>query len=235
MPITVTGHLCSFVSVFAFAAAPVFAQDVSPPPKAPLSPTVLPPGPSASLDGAAHSSDAATMPSAVDTPEASKPKKHHSFPRIGVDYGTFAPADHRTKDAFGGAWTSIGLGIGAVKQPLSHGKLSFDLSIYSKKSGDTHAFMAPVGIEYRRALIPYAPGHRPSLLPYAGLTLDYVATDLCVPKDDVHSRFRFTEGGSVFLGATVGGRGFVEWRYLGIGKVRGFNLSGVKFDAGIRF
>ncbi|WP_125205900.1 hypothetical protein [Capsulimonas corticalis] len=195
-------------------ASPAWAQDTSSTPTA--------------------TGDTESKPPQEDGADQPSTKKQRKLPPIGVNLGIFTPTSGHSRDTFGGSWTKIGLGVGGVKSALSQGKLSFDLSIYSNKSGDNHAFLAPIGIEYRRALRAFDPTHRPAFIPYAGATLNIVATELCVPTEDIHSRTRFTEGGSIFLGATVGKRVFVEARYLGIGKVRGLDLSGFNFDLGVR-
>lgn len=74
-----------------------------------------------------------------------------------------------------------------------------------------------------------------TFIPYYGLSADLVAVDLRSPEDNVHSGFRLTEGGSALLGTTIGKSGFVEGKYTAIGKVKGFDLSGIKLAVGIRF
>lgn len=188
----------------------------------------------------------ATPPPAAAPPSASTPapapqeppeeKKHGlRIPKIGVDYQLFLPSSGKTRSRFGNTWGGIGVGIGRPSRPSGTGRISFDFSTQYKKSGDHHAFAAPIGISYRRAFNAGDLTRDSTFVPYYGFSADLVAVDLRSPEDNVHSRFRLTEGGSALLGSTIGKSGFVEGKYTAIGKVQGFDLSGIRLSVGIRF
>lgn len=206
------------------------------PPDASASP--MPPAPDASGSPAPIVPGAVTPPPIAPSPDAGtdKPKRRgFRVPKIGVDFDSFMPSSGKTRSRFGSSWGGIGFGIGRPSRPSGTGRVSFDFSTLYKKSGDHHAFAAPVGISYRRAFNANALTNGSPLIPYYGVSLNLVGVDLRSPEDNVHSGFRFTEGGSLLVGTTVGKSGFVEGKYAAVGKVKGFDLSGFKLTAGIRF
>jgi hypothetical protein len=183
----------------------------------------------------------APLPSAeTPTPKPEEPKptdNKHGFqiPKIGIDYDFFLPSSGKTRDRFGKSWGGIGIGIGRPDQPSGAGRISFDFSTEYKKSGDNHAFVAPIGVSYRRAFNPDDLTRSSTFIPYYGISADLVVVDLHSVEDNVHSRFRLSEGGSVLIGTTIGASGFVEGKYTAIAKVQGFDLSGIRLAVGIRF
>lgn len=188
----------------------------------------------------------APTPDAAASPPSAEPKpadeKKHGFqiPKIGVDYDIFLPSSGKTRSRFGNSWGGIGVGVGRPDRPSGGGRISFDFSTEYKKSGDDHAFVAPVGVSYRRAfnpsdLVESAEGDKHTFIPYYGVSADLVVVDLHSVEDNVHSRFRLSEGGSVLIGTTIGSSGFVEAKYMAIAKVQGFDLSGTKLVVGVRF
>jgi hypothetical protein len=175
--------------------------------------------------------------SPTPSPSASPPQKHRGFeiPKIGVDLGLFIPSDSKTRNRFGKSWTNIGIGIGRPDTPSGTGRVGLDIGVVSKSSGDHHAFVAPLGVYYRRAFNADDVQSGRLLIPYYGVSADLVVLDLRSPEDNVHSRFRLGYGGSAIIGTTIGASGFAEAKYLAVGKVKSFDLSGASFTVGVRF
>ena len=233
------GKTLSLAALFAptllmSATALVYAQ-------APYNPLpVTPPSTtSASQPPDASAKSASQTPSAEQKPAGEK-KHGFQIPKIGIDYDIFLPSSGKTRSRFGKSWGGIGFGIGRPDRPSGSGRISLDFSTQYQHSGDHHAFAAPIGISYRRAfnagdLEKDAAGVGHTFIPYYGVSADLVVVDLRSPQDDVHSRFRLSEGGSVLIGTTIGASGFVEGKYTGIAKVQGFDLSGIKLSVGVRF
>ena len=170
-------------------------------------------------------------------PQAPAPEKKHGFeiPKIGIDLGLFVPSDGKTRSRFGNSWGNIGIGIGRPDKPSGTGRIGLDFGVINKSSGDHHAFIAPLGVYYRRAFSAGDVTERHTVIPYYGVSADLVGVDLRSPQDNVHSGLRFTAGGSAVVGMTIGASGFAEAKYLAIGKVKSFNLSGASFTVGVRF
>lgn len=186
----------------------------------------------------AQSSDPVPAPAPqTPAPQTPAPEKKHGFeiPKIGVDLGLFVPSDAKTRSRFGKTWSNIGLGIGRPDTPSGTGRIGLDFGVTSKSSGNHHAFVAPLGVYYRRAFSAEDVLERRTLIPYYGVSADLVVLDLRSPEDNVHSRFRLGYGGSAIVGTTIGASGFAEAKYLAVGKVKGFNLSGASFTVGVRF
>ena len=183
-------------------------------------------------------SPSADTPAPVLSPPEQKPtekKRGFQVPKIGIDYDIFLPSSGKTRDRFGKSWGGIGIGIGRPDQPSGAGRISFDFSTEYKKSGDNHAFVAPIGVSYRRAFNADNLTRSSTFIPYYGISADLVVVDLHSVEDNVHSRFCLSEGGSVVLGTTIGASAFVEGKYTAIAKVQGFDLSGIRLAVGIRF
>lgn len=206
-------------------AAPASAQAPTPAPAAPGAPAPIDPN--------------ASPETPAPTPESGgkdKSKKHSfQIPKLGVDFDIFMPSSGKTRSRFGKSWGGLGIGIGRPDRPSGTGRVSFDFSSQYQKSGDHHAFVAPVGISYRRAFNADDLTRDSTFIPYYGVSADLVAVDLRSVEDNVHSGLRFTAGGSALVGTTIGASGFAEAKYLAVGKVKGFDLSGLKFAIGIRF
>ncbi len=170
-------------------------------------------------------------------PKKAEPGKKHGFeiPKIGIDASIFAPSNGKTRSRFGKTWTIIGLALGRPDSPSAAGRFGADFDVTQNSSGNHHAFVAPLGIHYRRAFSADDVTRKRPLIPYYGVSADFVVLDLRSPEDNVHSRFRLGYGGSAVVGTTVGASGFAEAKYLAIGKVRGFDLSGASVTVGIRF
>lgn len=212
---------CVLAPARAGAQTPGTPTPVSPPPapdaQPPASPTTTPP------ETPAPSTEPAPRP-APDEPRHS----HHIA--IGLDLGLFEPTSSHARDRFGNSWFSAGIGIGNIQKATEKGRIGFFLTTIYRKKGDNHAFLAPVGIEYRRAL-----ARGTDTVPYVGLSGDLDLVDLRSPVDNVHSGLRTSGGGSVFIGTTFSEQGFLEARYIAAGKVKGFDLSGFNLTAGVRF
>ena len=173
------------------------------------------------------------------TPQAPAPKqeKKHGFeiPKLGIDLGLFVPSDGKTRRRFGKTWSNIGIGIGRPDTPSGTGRIGLDFGVTNKSSGDHHAFIGALGVYYRRAFSADDVTQGRTFIPYYGISADLAGVDLRSPEDNVHSGLRFTVGGSAVAGTTIGASGFAEIKYLAISQVKGFDLSGTSFTAGIRF
>jgi hypothetical protein len=150
--------------------------------------------------------------------------------KFGPDIGVFIPTSSKTINRFGGAWYAVGIGIGSVEAASSHGSWGLDLNIVSRYGSNSHIFVAPLGVQYTKALT-----NSGSSVPYVGASADLVFVDIRSPQDNVHSGFNETAGGSAFIGSTLGTHAYVEARYLLNGNVKGFDTSGVNLTAGARF
>jgi hypothetical protein len=170
-------------------------------------------------------------------PAADPPARKRGFqiPPIGVNVHAFMPSDSKTRNRFGNSWITVGPGIGKIDRPSAAGRLAFDFSMTSKESGDDHVFFAPIGISYRKAINPLGVTNDSPFIPYYGFSADLVAVDMHTKEENIDSGLRMTAGGSIVLGTTLGKSGFVEGKYIAMGKVQGYNLSGFNLTLGIRF
>jgi hypothetical protein len=174
-----------------------------------------------------------SAPAPEQPEEQNKPQRRRL--RFGVNVGTFFPSSGKTRNRFGSSWLNFGIGVGSVRRATSRGRFAVDFSLFSRQGDDDNrAFFAPIGVEYRRALLSRST-ETDKLIPYAGASANVVFADIRSDQDNVHSGFRTTVGGSIFVGTTVGESGFIQAKYLGIGKIKGFDLSGMSLTAGVRF
>ncbi len=148
--------------------------------------------------------------------------------RIGPELGLFLPTDNKTRDTFGGSWLSFGLGLGGITSAQDQRPLGFNLYILYKKSGDNRAIIVPVGLQYRRPL------NKGRTAAYAGVSADLLPGEIRVPSENRRG-VKVTAGASAFIGTTVGDDAYVEARYLAAGSLNGYNVSGLKLSAGLRF
>ena len=193
------------------------APDTTTPPAAP--PDMTPP--------AAPAPSAAPAPG--DSPQSDAPKKSGRL-QIGPEVGVYLPTSSKTRSEFGGSWLTIGLGLGSIHQVHGKGQTAFDLQVLYQKKNGNHAFLAPLGISYRTAISQSAGN-----TVYVGVTGDLYLADLRAQDYDVHSGLRTGFGGSVLTGVNFGDSAFLEARYLGVSKIKGFDLSGLNLTAGYRF
>ncbi|MDQ2686358.1 MAG: hypothetical protein M3Y28_00660 [Armatimonadota bacterium] len=208
---------------------------------------LLLPGASAQ-DATATPDTTATTPntSAVDAPAVTAPltpqiaatsdsdsdqRQSNRF-HLGPEVGVYLPTNSRTRDRFGDAWLSVGLGLGSIHGVSSKGQLGFDLSLNYQQHNDNRVFLMPLGIGYRVALTqdPEAKS-----IPYAGVTGDVYLADVRSVPDNVHSGLRAGGGGSVLLGVNFGQTGNLEARYQFVSKIQTFDFSGLSLRAGYRF
>ncbi len=197
---------------------------------APVAP--LPPAPTTTTNG-----DSGSVVSGGGSQTAPPPKgpRYRQF-SIGPEVGLFLPTDSKTRNRFGDSWFSIGIGIGDIIPPKRGGDLSLDLNVISQAGDNRHAYLIPVGVQYRQALNrSQTVNSASSVVPYIGVSADVVFADVRSPIDDAHSGLRTTGGGSVFIGTSLSTRAFVEARYLAVGSTEHFNLSGFDLSAGFRF
>ena len=167
-------------------------------------------------------------PETAPTPPAAQAKSRRF--QIGPEVGVFLPMAGKTRDQFGSAWLSLGLGLGSVNTVTTRGQVAFDLQVLYQKKGDNHAFLAPVGIGYRQAFSQSGPN-----VAYYGITGDLELADLRSGDYNVHSGLRTGFGGSALLGVNFGTSGYFEARYLEVSRIKSFDLSGLNLTAGYRF
>jgi len=150
---------------------------------------------------------------------------------FGPQLGFFTPSSQKTRERFGGSWTNIGIGLGDVAAPKESGELSIDFNILSSRAAQAEAWIAPIGLVYRKSS-PESLKTRP----YFGASVDYLVTNLRsnYTLDKIPSGWRTGTGGSFFGGVTVGNRFYIEGRYYAFTKVRGFDLSGTNIAIGWR-
>lgn len=150
---------------------------------------------------------------------------------FGPQVGIYTPTSQATRERFGGSWTNIGIGLGDVAAPKESGELSVDFNILSSRAAQAEAWIAPIGLVYRKSS-PESLKTRP----YFGASADYLLSNLRsnYTIDKIPSGWRTGVGGSFFGGVTVGNRFYVEGRYYTFTKVRGFDLSGTNIAIGWR-
>ena len=193
------------LAIFAlgFVAPAAFAQEAPPPEETPAPPAdTLPP------------------------PSRAAQKRGFS---IGPEVGVFLPSSGTTRDAFGNAWFNYGLGFGVIQSSDRKGRVNFDFNLLGNSRGVNRAYIAPIGVSYRRALSDGASR------PYIGASANIVPTYLRADNYGVPSRLRVTGGGSVFAGYTFRSAAYLQARYYGTGNSAGFNFSGLSLAAGFRF
>lgn len=149
---------------------------------------------------------------------------------LGPDVGAYFPASAKAASRFGNTWFGFGVGLGRLEEVREHATLSPSYDMFFQTRGSSHAFFVPLGASYKAG---FAKSGR--LEPYAGVSANYVLTDIRSDQDHVQSRFRSALGGSVFAGAHYSRHGFFEVRYYGITSVRSLDLSGIDLKAGYRF
>ncbi|WP_395088292.1 hypothetical protein [Armatimonas sp.] len=74
----------------------------------------------------------------------------------------------------------------------------------------------------------------PELLPYAGVGVGGVYANMRSEADRVNGS-GFAPSASVYAGTSIGLNSFFEARWRSVGRVQGFDLSGLDLSAGIRF
>ena len=169
------------------------------------------------------------QPTTPPTPPAVTP---HKKPRLlfGPELGLFLPTSSHTKNTFGNSWFNYGLGLGSIQRADARGGLQFDLNIISNTRSSQRAIIAPIGVAYRHSLASNV--HSGA---YYGASVNYVLTQLRSDNEGILSRVRGTAGGSVFLGTTFDEKAYLQARYYAVGKVRGYDLSGLNLSLGYRF
>lgn len=169
-----------------------------------------------------------TAPSTYGAPDESKSRRF----RLGPEVGVYLPTNSRTRDRFGDAWLSVGLGIGPITGVTSKGQLGFDLSLNYQQHEGNRVFLLPLGLGYRVALTQ---NPESKTVPYAGVTGDVYLADVRSIPDNIHSGIRAGGGGSVLLGVNFGESGNLEARYQFVSHIQSFDFSGLSLRAGYRF
>ena len=167
-----------------------------------------------------------TMTGQSTTTASPPPASHFVF---GPEVGAFFPSGKLSK-RFGSSWVSVGLGLGSISVAPRTGEWGLDLNLLSRQGTNTHAYIAPIGVQYRVGLSSSG-----SVVPYIGASADLVLSDIRSPQDHAHSGLMETGGASVFIGTNLGPQAYIEARYLALGSVQGFDLSGADLTFGLRF
>jgi hypothetical protein len=167
-------------------------------------------------------------------PPLAENRKPHLL--IGINAGVFVPSSGKARNRFGNAWWSAGIGVGAIPKATGRGSFGLDLRTkYQSASNDRHVFVGSLGAEYRRRFDPNDNAAQQQYIPYYGVSVDAIFTDISSPQDNVHSGINTTAGASVFVGTTIGQQEFLTLRYEAMPDVKGFNFSGLSLTAGVRF
>jgi hypothetical protein len=192
------------------------AQQTAPKPAPPVE---TPPNPPAQL---------APPPSPSPSEESEGRQKRLRF---GPQVGIYLPTDARARDRFGTSWSNVGFGIGNISDIHQNRRLALDISFISNSRGDSKVFLAPIGLAYSIGL-----GNQTrSTAAYTGISANLVIASLRSDSDNLPTRTNVTGGAAVFLGNRFSESGYIEARYNAMGKVRGFDLSGINLTAGLRF
>jgi len=178
------------------------------------------------LPSAAQEAHATESLSAVAAPQSRR------LPLLGPDISVFLPSSARTRSLFGNAWFSFSPGFGSIERASSHGSFSADLEILSAERGPNHVFLAPIGADFR---ICGGNSPRASTLPYGGLGANFVVTNLRILEQNLPPRMRISAGASIFVGLTLGKRGYIEARYRAFSGTGGADFSGLQLSSGLRF
>ena len=210
------------VSALAFLLMPVSSRAQT----APTDPAAPPPS------GTVPAAPASPTPPDTTKPAPPPPQPAHRsrFFQFGPEAGVYLPTASKTRSAFGSDWFNIGLGVGGIQRARYGGQVQFDFGLYGTAKSDRRILIAPIGLTYRRALTKSR-----SVGPYAGVSADADLTQLRSDSEGIRSRIRGTPGGSVFIGTTLQDRAYLQARYFGMGKIRGYDFSGLNLSAGFRF
>lgn len=173
---------------------------------------------------------ASETPPTEEKPEPARHKKWR-IPRIGPEYGTFVPVSSWTRDRFGASWGGFGFNWGSLEKFSNRGTLTGEVDFFYSKKEDNRALLVPMGLQYQQAIgKPFN-----DIQPYYRASINVFGTQLKAEEDGIHKGVRFAYGGSVASGFNFGTSAFLEVRYRTMTEVRGIDLSGTEFRAGVRF
>lgn len=184
----------------------------------------------------------AQMPPATPTPDGQTPPQDEEqerppiwkLIRFGPNANVYFPSSGKTRDRFGDAWFGFGLGVGPVRQSTKGGRqaISVDVGVYNsrRRRGDGRALFIPLGLSYRQGV---ETGNR--IVPYLGASANVNVVSMRSDQDNVSPGLRAGLAASGILGVSFGDSAFFEGRYLAASKIRGFDLSGLRLSAGVRF
>ena len=178
---------------------------------------------------------------ALGQTEAPAPKPLR-VPLYGLNVGTYLPTSAAVRARFGDNWFSFSPGFGTVlPPPIARLSPDFNLASQRKATGgfNNRAFMASLAAQYQWPLFQlYAtesePLKLPKLMPYAGVSVGGAYANLRSQADGVNGS-GLAPSGSLYVGTSIGLSSFVEARWRAVGKVQGFELSGLDLSIGFRF
>jgi hypothetical protein len=203
-------------------------------PLLPLLPLVL----LSSIPLTAHAQDAPPAEATervVLTPPAQKKM-------FGLQLGSYMPSNLAVKSKFGESWSGVGLGVGPIYAPQITRRINPDLTVLATKKKFTSAVLIPIGISFRQPLTKLnieelQEGNWPKSGSYVGGSVNFIAGQLRsnLPGDNFGNGWKFTSGGSVYVGHVVSEKLSLEARYFAMGKIQNFDFSGTSFGIGFRF
>jgi hypothetical protein len=187
----------------------------------------------------AQAQDAPPPTAAQERVVLTPPAPKRSF---GFQLGTYIPNNQAVKNKFGASWTGVGLGIGPIYAPQLTRKTNFDFTVLSTKRKFTSATLIPIGFSYRQSLQKVnieeiEKGNWPHSGSYFGGSANIIAGQLRsnLVGDNFGNSWKTTSGGSFYVGHVFSEKFSVEARYFALGKLQGFDFSGLSLSAGLRF
>ncbi|MBC8101973.1 MAG: hypothetical protein H7Z41_05235 [Cytophagales bacterium] len=173
----------------------------------------------------------AEMGTAPPAPQPQKKATKRRRPRIGPQVGFYIPTNGRTRDRFGSSWFNIGFGVGNISDIYRTGHFTLDVDFISNYRSGERILIVPIGAAYTFGLGKQSGANSA----YAGVSADLVVVSLRSDADNLPTRTSLTGGGAIYIGTRFSEAGYLEARYNAIGRVRGFELSGLNLTAGLRF
>ena len=178
---------------------------------------------------------------ALGQTETPAPKPPY-IPLYGFNAGTYLPTSAAVRSRFGESWLSFSPGFGPVlPPPVPRLSSDFNLATQRKTLGgfQNRAFMASLAAQYQWPLFQLyvtegEPFKLPTFLPYVGVSLGGAYANLRSQADRINGS-GFAPSGSLYVGTSIGLRSFLEARWRSVGKVQGFDLSGLDLSVGLRF
>lgn len=169
-----------------------------------------------------------TEPTSSLQPEPQKKPRHWIImPAIG----TYLPTSSKTKDRFGSSWPNIGFVMGMGVQDRIYDKLAIHIDGITRKSGDNHAYMFPLGVIYTTRSISPKP-----FSTWFGGSADVYIMNIRSIEDSVDTGWKMSGvGGSVFAGVDISNHVSIKASYLVTPKTEGLDLSGTNLIATIAF
>jgi hypothetical protein len=188
---------------------------------------------------ATHAQDAPPTEATTERVVLTPPSQKKMF---GLQLGTYIPNNLAAKSKFGDSWSGVGLGVGPIYAPQITRKINPDFTVLSTKKKFTSAVLIPIGLSFRQPLTKLnieelQKGNWPKSGSYIGGSVNFVAGQLRsnLEGDNFGNGWKFTSGGSVYVGHVVSEKLSLEARYFAMGKIQNFDFSGLGLGIGFRF